>query len=140
MVVTAAAVPNRMMTSSSVSSGTASGGYSFTEDDERAKSGTGTSHGATTETHLYSPFGDLTGTDPSLEENAKQEVKDPHLIFDLAWMNLEKKYGLENMVFPKEVIWLSGAPGAGKGTISSFVMKERDLSAGPIETSALLTG
>jgi adenylate kinase len=44
------------------------------------------------------------------------------------------------MCFPKEVIWLSGAPGAGKGTMCKFIMQERGLTSGPIETSSLLRG
>eukprot|EP01138_Halocafeteria_seosinensis_P003609 gb/GECG01003688.1/.p1 GENE.gb/GECG01003688.1/~~gb/GECG01003688.1/.p1 ORF type:complete len:512 (+),score=81.90 gb/GECG01003688.1/:1-1536(+) len=109
--------------------------YSFTEDEAEAQDGD-----SSAQDKVPREVENLHATDGTLIENNKQEVKDPYLIFDLAWRNLEKQYGLENMVFPKEVIWLSGAPGAGKGTISSFVMKERDLTAGPIETSALLTG
>lgn len=46
--------------------------------------------------------------------------------------------GIENMVFPREVVWLSGAPGAGKGTMNGFIMKERDIPV-MFEVSSLLS-
>lgn len=70
----------------------------------------------------------------------KGEIKDPDVLFDLAWSSIEKSVGHENMVFPKEIIWLAGAPGSGKGTMSEYIMRERDIAAGPIEVSGLLKG
>jgi len=42
------------------------------------------------------------------------------------------------MRFPKEVILLGGAPGAGKGTNTAYIQKVRDLPAEPIVVSSLL--
>lgn len=42
------------------------------------------------------------------------EVKDGKVIFDTVWQKLEKKYGRERLQFPREIIWLMGAPGSGK--------------------------
>lgn len=44
----------------------------------------------------------------------------------------------KRVVFPKETLWLGGAPGSGKGTNTNFIMKERHLTAKPIVMSDLL--
>lgn len=41
------------------------------------------------------------------------------------------------MTFPREIVWLSGAPGAGKGTMGNAVKRERDI-AHIVEVSSLL--
>ncbi len=41
--------------------------------------------------------------------------------------------------FPREFIWLGGAPGAGKGTNTPFIARARDITAPPIVISSLLT-
>jgi adenylate kinase len=66
------------------------------------------------------------------------EVKDAQLIFSAVWDDLEEKYGRDNLRFPREFIWLGGAPGAGKGTNTPFIAKTRDITAPPIVISALL--
>lgn len=66
------------------------------------------------------------------------EIKDAQLIFEAVWQDLEADFGRENLRFPKEIILLGGAPGAGKGTNSAFIAKARGLTCGPIVISALL--
>src|SRR5665213_1387907 len=44
------------------------------------------------------------------------EIKDAHVIFGTVWEALEEEVGHSNLRFPKEIILLGGAPGAGKGT------------------------
>ena len=66
------------------------------------------------------------------------EVKDPQIIFQSIWATLEDEVGSENMRFPKEIFWLNGAPGAGKGTQTAFIMEFRDLTEKPIVVSELL--
>jgi len=66
------------------------------------------------------------------------EIKDAQLIFNGVWKDLEQEYGRENLRFPKELILLGGAPGAGKGTNTNFIRELRDISAPPIVVSALL--
>jgi len=66
------------------------------------------------------------------------EVKDANLIFSSVWQKLESELGLSQLRFPKEVIWLNGAPGAGKGTQTRFIQKFRHLTADPIVVSSLL--
>ena len=66
------------------------------------------------------------------------EVKDAHIIFNSVWASLEDELGEENLRFPKEIFWLNGAPGAGKGTNTDFIMQYRDLTAPPLVVSGLL--
>ncbi len=69
---------------------------------------------------------------------ADLEIKDAHLIFNRVWKGLESELGREQLHFPKELILLGGAPGAGKGTNTDFIRKVRDITAEPIVISALL--
>jgi adenylate kinase len=66
------------------------------------------------------------------------EIKDAPLIFGQVWNHLVQERGLESMVFPKEIMWLGGAPGSGKGTNTPFILRERGLTAAPIVVSDLL--
>ena len=67
------------------------------------------------------------------------EVKDANLIFNSVWNDLVEEVGKENLRFPREIIWLNGAPGAGKGTNANFIMNLRGISANPIVISDLLS-
>src|SRR5688572_9147347 len=49
------------------------------------------------------------------------EVKDARIIFTPIWETLEEEVGREHLRFPKEIILLGGAPGAGKGTQTQFI-------------------
>src|ERR1700723_688233 len=69
---------------------------------------------------------------------ADLEIKDAQLIFSRVWKQLEIDYGRERLRFPKELILLGGAPGAGKGTNTDFIRKLRDIEAPPIVVSQLL--
>ena len=67
------------------------------------------------------------------------EIKDAQLIFSAVWDNLLERHGRDNLRFPREFIWLGGAPGAGKGTNTPFIAKARDITAPSIVVSSLLT-
>jgi adenylate kinase len=67
------------------------------------------------------------------------EVKDARLIFTPTWEALEEEVGREHLRFPKEIILLGGAPGAGKGTQTQFISDARGLTCPPIVISDLLT-
>lgn len=67
------------------------------------------------------------------------EIKNAQIIFGRIWKQLEQDYGRSNLRFPKELILLGGAPGAGKGTNSDFIRKVRDISAPPVVVSQLLS-
>jgi len=66
------------------------------------------------------------------------EIKDAQLIFGAVWDDLEADFGREALRFPKEIILLGGAPGAGKGTNTDFIAKARGLTCEPIVISTLL--
>jgi adenylate kinase len=67
------------------------------------------------------------------------EVKDARVVFAAAWASLEDEIGPEHLRFPKEIILLGGAPGAGKGTHTHFISQARGLTCAPIVISELLT-
>ena len=66
------------------------------------------------------------------------EIKDALVIFKSVWEDLEESVGHESLRFPKELILLGGAPGAGKGTQTRFIMNARGLTCPPIVISELL--
>ncbi len=71
-------------------------------------------------------------SDPELE------IKDAQLIFNSIWGDLEADFGRENLRFAKELILLGGAPGAGKGTQTPFILNARGLTCDSIVVSSLL--
>jgi adenylate kinase len=75
---------------------------------------------------------------PTLARISDLEIKDAQIIFGAVWQRLEAEFGVEHLRFPKEIILLGGAPGAGKGTNTLFIAKARGLTCGPIVISALL--
>ena len=66
------------------------------------------------------------------------EIKDAGLIFNRVWDGLEEEFEREKLCFPGEVIWLGGAPGAGKGTNTPFILEARGITAEPVVISDLL--
>ena len=60
------------------------------------------------------------------------------LVFESIWQDLETEFGRPNLRFPKELILLGGAPGAGKGTNTAFITRARGLTCPPIVISTLL--
>jgi len=59
-------------------------------------------------------------------------------IFQRAWSAIEPRVESGAARLPREIIWLGGAPGAGKGTNTPFILRERGIAAAPIVTSDLL--
>jgi len=66
------------------------------------------------------------------------EIKDAQLIFNSVWEELVAEYGETQLSFPREIFWLNGAPGSGKGTQTRFIMEYCGLTAAPIVISDLL--
>jgi adenylate kinase len=75
---------------------------------------------------------------PEKSAATELEVKDAELIFAAVWDDLLEKHGRDNLRFPREFIWLGGAPGGGKGTNTPFIAKARDITAPPVVVSDLL--
>jgi len=71
-------------------------------------------------------------------ERESFEYKDARVGFERVWSELEKEIGSSNLLFPKEIIWLMGAPGSGKGTNVPFIMRERGITAEPVVISHLI--
>ena len=77
-------------------------------------------------------------SDENKIEHKDLEIKDAQVIFKTVWEDLEEEIGRENLHFPKELILLGGAPGAGKGTHAKFIMNARGLTCPPVVISDLL--
>jgi adenylate kinase len=75
---------------------------------------------------------------PPATNTPELEVKDGQLIFGASWRKLEGEFDRSRMRFPKELILLGGAPGAGKGTNTDVIRKVRGIEAPPIVVSQLL--
>jgi len=80
----------------------------------------------------------MNGSPATPERHDDLEIKDARLIFNAVWEALEDELGHEQLRFPKEIILLGGAPGAGKGTNTQFIMRARGLTCPPIVVSDLL--
>lgn len=66
--------------------------------------------------------------------------RDAELVFSDVWESLIHSRGAESLLkFPKEIIWLNGAPGAGKTTNTGFIRSERSILAEPLVVSSLLS-
>lgn len=74
-----------------------------------------------------------------MAEPATISTQNAQLIFDQVWKQLQTRSGQACLTFPSQVVWLGGAPGAGKGTHTRTVMERLKITAEPIVMSALLT-
>jgi adenylate kinase len=60
--------------------------------------------------------------------SSSEMSQNPEVIFDMAWSSLKEKHGGEDRIaLPREIMFLGGAPGAGKGTMTPHIMRERGL-------------
>ena len=62
----------------------------------------------------------------TLSANEQTSLK-AQLVFDASWKAMEERFG-DRYVSPREIVWLNGAPGSGKGTNVPFIMRSRGLS------------
>ncbi len=69
---------------------------------------------------------------------ADQVSEEAQGIFREVWADLAQLIESGTASLPKEMIWLGGAPGSGKGTNTPFILRERSITASPIVTSDLL--
>jgi adenylate kinase len=67
-----------------------------------------------------------------------QPSENAQFIFTQVWQKLELNQGRTKLIFPKEIIWLMGAPGSGKGTHTNKILAYRGITNGPICMSSLL--
>jgi adenylate kinase len=71
--------------------------------------------------------------------NIRQSKLMAKILFNNLWEELCEKFGERNLKFPKQVIFLNGAPGSGKGANTLGVMRALEIFTPPIEVSSLLT-
>jgi adenylate kinase len=57
---------------------------------------------------------------------------------DRVWDDLCTRFGEKNIAIPKQIVLLNGAPGAGKGTNTTTIMRILEIPTHPIEISSLL--
>ncbi len=65
-------------------------------------------------------------------------ISEAKAIFGDIWPTISALITKGAFALPQEILWLGGAPGAGKGTNTNFILKERGIVAPPIVTSDLL--
>ena len=90
-------------------------------------------------------FGDMPVEEISMSSLAQywlgfsDTIADPKVIFSTVWRKMVLGSGDEMHVrLPEEIMFLGGAPGAGKGTMTPYIMAERGLTAKSITLSSLL--
>ncbi len=69
---------------------------------------------------------------------AEQLSEEAQGVFREAWTEIALRIESGSASLPREIIWLGGAPGSGKGTNTPFILRERGITAPPIVTSDLL--
>lgn len=69
---------------------------------------------------------------------ANENSPEAAALFDEIWTELETELGRDALTFPREIFWLNGAPGAGKGTQTPAIMRELGCKTAPIVISDLL--
>lgn len=70
-------------------------------------------------------------------KEAPSEVKmESQLIFESAWRRFQERHGT-NFRVPREVVWLNGAPGSGKGVSTPHILRARNMSRSVCMSSIL---
>ncbi|CAJ0633909.1 14095_t:CDS:2, partial [Entrophospora sp. SA101] len=80
----------------------------------------------------------ITDITEKMKRDNMGEIKDAKLIFNQSWRNVEATFGRENICLPREIIWLMGAPGSGKGTHTNSILKARGITNPAVCMSELL--
>eukprot|EP01084_Bolivina_argentea_P126757 224365_1 len=104
-------------------------------------------HTSTFSASTDTPSSEAQRKDPDIMyayESQLHHEEDPanaKVIFELIFGEISGQMGGDsNMVFPKDIMWLCGAPGSGKGEMSQWIMYQRGYHAEPIRISAILSG
>ena len=72
-------------------------------------------------------------------ENVRRDEDVADRIYESTMSKIRSEFGAQDVVFPKVVVFLNGAPGAGKGTNTLTVMQILGIANKPVEVSSLLT-
>jgi len=65
----------------------------------------------------------------SIKSTDSSKIRD---VFLQICAELEAEHGKENLIYPREIIWMIGPPGAGKSTLSRFLSEQRQFNSTPI--------
>ena len=71
-------------------------------------------------------------------ENVRRDEDVADRIYENTMSKIRSEFGVQDIVFPKVVVFLNGAPGAGKGTNTLTVMQILGIANKPVEVSSLL--
>lgn len=63
----------------------------------------------------------------AIPTNTKEVSMKAQVVFETSWKKMEQRLG-DTYVCPREIVWLNGAPGSGKGTNIPFILKTRGMS------------
>ncbi|KAF6250719.1 hypothetical protein COO60DRAFT_1568871 [Scenedesmus sp. NREL 46B-D3] len=74
---------------------------------------------------------------PGHQPDSAQVRMESQLIFGSCWRRFKEKHGMD-FAAPREIIWLNGAPGSGKGVSTPLILKARGMSRS-VCVSSLLT-
>ena len=67
------------------------------------------------------------------------QTRNPELVFNAVWKALAARLGgAEHVRLPSEMMFLGGAPGAGKGTMTPYIQASRGMTGEAIVISSLL--
>ncbi len=72
--------------------------------------------------------------------SADYQMDHQTVLFEKIWRNLQATLSREALVFPKRIVWLNGAPGAGKGTHTPLILSQYGIKPNPVVISDLLQG
>jgi adenylate kinase family enzyme len=86
------------------------------------------SHLAENDRHSFFPSS-TRNSYKSMSQTDSSKIRD---VFLQICASLESKHGKENLVYPREIIWMIGPPGAGKSTLATFLSDQRAYKSKPI--------
>lgn len=73
-----------------------------------------------------------------VDKNSDEVAQRAFELFEKTWEEVSRLYGDDNLNFPAKVVFLNGAPGAGKGTNTLTIMRIMEIPTKPTEVSSLL--
>ena len=81
-----------------------------------------------------------TSAEENLRGQADPSEEEAGEIFENFWNDFTERHSWDEVVVPRLIVWLNGAPGSGKGTNTPHVAKELAISSPAIVTGELLDG
>ncbi|WIA29745.1 hypothetical protein OEZ86_012222 [Tetradesmus obliquus] len=73
---------------------------------------------------------------PAHQPDSAQVRMESQLIFDSCWRRFKEKHSMD-FAAPREIIWLNGAPGSGKGVSTPLILKARGMTRSVCVSSLL---